>query len=120
MKSRHFFYQLFVILFSTMALQSFAALVVIQTKVTELWPRDWGFHVVMESQTLSQLTTLQCTGNNLQYPLVLLTNPNYKTYKDTIMLAYTLKRNIRVFFENSTPCAAGVYPIIYAVDLLAQ
>lgn len=120
MKSRHLFYQLFAILFSTMALQSFAALVSIQTKVIELWPRDWGFHFVIDSQTLSQLTTLQCTGNNLQFPVIQITNPNYKTYKDTILLAYTLKRTIRIYFDNSTPCANGVYPIIYAIDLLAQ
>lgn len=119
MKSRHLFYQLFAILFSTMALQSFAALVNIQTKVAEIWTRDWGFHFVIESQTLSQLTTLQCTGNGLQYPFVLLTNPNYKSYKDTIMLAIALKRNIRVYFDTSTPCLSGV-PVIYAIDLLAQ
>ncbi len=119
MKSRRFARGLVAALFSTVALQSSAALVSVQSKVLEIWTRDWGMHVVLEPSVVSQLGGLQCTNvDNLRTPLIAITDPNYKTNKEALQLAYVLKTNVRVFFETSKPCLGSQYPFIYAVDSL--
>jgi hypothetical protein len=120
MKARRFIYRMAAGLFAGVAIQSFAGLISVQTKPVELWPREWGMHVLIESTAVAQMTGLQCTGGNLTYPVILQTDPNYKTYRDALMLAYTLKGNVRLFFDTAKPCWNGQFPYIYAIDVLAQ
>jgi hypothetical protein len=117
MKTRRFMYGLAATLFSTVALQSYAALISVESKVLEVWIRDWGMHVLLEPTV--QIAGLQCTGGNVRAPLISLTDPKYKTAKDTLLLAYTLKSKVRFFFDTTTPCFGSEYPYLFAVDALA-
>ena len=109
--------------FCLTATSSFAVLTSVQTKVRELAPREWGFHFTMDAAAASALTTngLACPINF--FPVFLLSKPDYKTSKDAIVLAYTLNKTLRVYFDTAPPpaealCIGGNYPRIYAVDVL--
>ena len=110
-------------IFGVSATTSFAGLINVQTKVVELWPREWGFHIVIEPTPASSLAGLGVVCAAPNYPVFLLTKPDYKTTKDALFLAYTLKKTIRIHIETTPPagvpvCYGSNYPTIYAVDVL--
>lgn len=109
--------------FCLTATSSFAALTAVNTKVHELSPREWGFHFNMDAAAAAALTTngLACPVNGA--PVFLTSKPDYKTTKDAIVLAYTLNKTLRVYFDTTPPpgeqlCLGGNYPRIYAIDVL--
>jgi hypothetical protein len=120
MRVRRLTYRLAAGLFSAVALQSFAVVFSVQTKVAEVWTRDWGTHPVMDTTTLTTMSAqgFPCSGNYLRSPVTLLTDPNHKTYRDTLLLAYTLKSDVKIFFDTSKPCYNLAFPAIIGVDLV--
>ena len=123
MKSSRIVYVLAASIFGFSATTSFAALVNVQTKVLELWPREWGFHIVIEPAPASSLAGMGVVCNSPSYPVFLLTKPDYKTTRDALFLAYTLKKTIRIHIDTTPPagvplCYGSNYPTIYAVDVL--
>lgn len=93
----------------------------VTTKIVELWPRPWGFHIVIEPAAGNQFTSLgvSCTRNDV--PVLLPSRGEYKSTKDALVLAYAMKKTIRVHVET-TPgvdrCFTGYHPNIYAIDVL--
>lgn len=109
--------------FCLSASTSFATLINVQTKVVQLWPREWGFHIVIEPAASASLAGLGLSCNAPQYPVWLLGKPDYKTTKDALFLAYTLNRSVRIHLDTTPPageplCYGSNYPRIYAIDVL--
>ncbi len=69
------------------------------------------------------LTAIQGAGlacsSNLENPVILVSSPNYKTYRDALMAAYALKQEVNLIFESTQACYAG-YPVAWAVDFVGQ
>jgi hypothetical protein len=124
MKVSRLTYRLAVGLFSAVALQSFAATFYVQTKVSEVWVREYGTHAVMDVSTLSTMGAqgLACSGNNLRLPIVVpsATDLNQKMFRDTLLMAYALKTDVRVTFDTSRACFNLAFPVIIGVDMVAQ
>jgi hypothetical protein len=122
MKVRRSFYKFAATIFSVAAMHSFAAITYVEATVPELLHRDYGTHIKLQSPATTNIQSLglQCPGPSLPYPLVLFSGANYKTYRDTLMSAYALKREVRIYFETTQACYAGVYPIIFGIDLMQQ
>jgi hypothetical protein len=103
---------------------SFADLVSIDSKVLQLLPRDWGLSVRIEPAVAQELQTkgVSCADNSL--PVFELNKPSYKTSKDALLLAYSMKKRVRFYIERvatSAPegavCLGGFAPKIYAIDV---
>ena len=50
MKPTRYVFSLVAVLFASTALHSSAAILSVQSKVLEVWVRDWGMHVVLASR----------------------------------------------------------------------
>lgn len=105
--------------------QALAQLGTTTTKVVEILPREWGMHIRIEPAAASSLTSggVACPVNI--NPAYMADKADYKTVKDSILLAYSLKKTIRLYFDLNptnlavTPlCLYGNYPRIYAIDVL--
>lgn len=108
-----------VAIFSIHASNANAALVTVNAEITALIVRDYGIHFLLTLRPGSApLAGLQCTNpDTLFVPIVLPTNPNYKAYKDIVMLAFALKRPVNVHFESTKLCYHNAYPETIGVDL---
>jgi hypothetical protein len=113
-----------VVAFSLAANTSFAELVEVNTKIIQLLPRDWGLHVRLEpaATQLLQSNGISCVDNSV--PVIELTKANYKTMKDSLMLAYSMKKKVTIFIEKvpalaseGAVCLGGYAPKIYALDV---
>jgi hypothetical protein len=124
MKTRRFFLRLAVALFSLAAMQSFAAEPkYVRTTVQTMLHRDFGTHfylspAVAELVRTAGLACPQSTGLNA--PVILLSGANYKTFRDTIMLAHSLKEEVNMIFDPATPCYLGLFPVVFGVDLVGS
>jgi hypothetical protein len=103
---------------------SFAELVAVDSKVLQLLPRDWGLSVRIEPTAAQELQTkgVSCVDNSA--PVIELSKPSYKTTKDALLLAYSMKKKVRFYVEKvpaSAPegvvCLGGYAPKIYAIDV---
>jgi hypothetical protein len=120
----HLFSSLAVIAFCLAANTSFAELVSVDSKVIQLLPRDWGLSVRIEPTAVQELQTkgVSCIDNSV--PVIELNKPSYKTTKDALLLAYSMKKKVRFYIERvaaSAPdgvvCLGGYAPKIYAIDV---
>ena len=109
------------LIFSLTATSAFAQLAVVTTKVLEMSPRDWGFHITIETASATILTGQGVTCGINNAPVFLLTKPDYKSTRDALMLAYSMRKTIRIYVDKSpgaTVCLSSNFPIIYAIDVL--
>jgi hypothetical protein len=123
MKTRRFFLRFAVALFSLAAMQSFAEVRYVRTTVQTMLHRDYGTHFYL-SPAVTQLVKnagLACPQSaEMNAPVVLFSSVNYKTYRDSMMLAHSLKEEVNMIFNTDTPCYLGVYPVVNFVDLVGN
>jgi 3-hydroxyisobutyrate dehydrogenase-like beta-hydroxyacid dehydrogenase len=123
MKTRRFFLRFAVALASVTAMQSFAEVRYVRTTVQTMLHRDYGTHFYL-SPTVTQAVKdagLACPQSaNLNAPVVLFSAVNYKTYRDTMMLAHSLKVDVNMIFDTTTPCLFGVFPVVNFIDLVGN
>jgi hypothetical protein len=123
MKTRRFFLRFAVALASLAAMQSFAEVRYVRTTVQTMLHRDYGTHFYL-SPAVTQLVKdagLACPQSaSLNSPVVLFSAVNYKTYRDSMMLAHSLKEEVNMIFDTTTPCAFGVYPVVNFVDIVGN
>lgn len=86
--------------------------------------RDYGFHVTSDIPLQMSCLSAQQQLDGAYWPIVLPSNPQYKAFRDTIQLAFAMKRKIRIY---TTSCArwgdlpsSMQYPVIYGVDILPE
>jgi hypothetical protein len=122
MKIRRFFLRFAVALFSLAAMQSFAENRYIRTTITYLLHRDNVTHITLKGVPLTNIqgAGLACSGGGLENPVILVSSPNYKTYRDALMMAYALKQEVNLIFESTQKCVNDTYPIAWAIDFVGQ
>ena len=96
-----------------------AALTQTTTKVVEILPREWGLHIKIEAAAAAQLTAAGVTCPANIYPVYELAKADYKLVKDSILLAYALKKSIRIYVDVGPNVCLVDFPKIYAIDVLA-
>jgi hypothetical protein len=113
-----------VIVFCLAANTSFAELVSVDTKIVQLLPRDWGLQVRIEPAAVQMLQSkgVACIDNSV--PVIELIRPNYKTIKDSLLLAYSMKKKVTIYVERvaalapeAVVCLGGYAPKINAIDV---
>jgi hypothetical protein len=123
MKTRRFFLRFAVALFSLAAMQSFAEIRYVRTTVQTMLHRDYGTHFYLSPAVtdLVKAAGLACPiSDKFSIPVVLFSSVNYKTYRDSMMLAHSLKEEVNMIFDTTTPCVLGGYPVVNFVDLVGN
>ena len=121
METRRFFLHLAVALFSLTAMHSFAEIKYVRTSVGNLLHRDNVTHVTLTGAALTAMRTsvFPCSAQgDLANPVILVSSPNYKTFRDALVLAHTLNKEVNLIFETSASCAFNAYPVAFGVDFV--
>jgi hypothetical protein len=121
MRIRHFIIRFAVTLCTLTAMHSFAEIKYVRTSVGNLLHRDTVTHVSLTGTALTGIRSaiFSCSAQgDLANPVILVSSPNYKTFRDTLMIAYALNKEVNLILETSTPCAYNSYPVIFGVDFV--